>query len=352
MDDTIYLGYELEVEANEDLLREADRWVDEDEEDPCNEAASWVNQRLGYTYVKHDGSLDCGMEIVSHPATLSYHLSKQDKIGELFSAMISEGWRSHDTSTCGLHVHFSIAAVENKNPFAVHNLLILVNRFWPYMVKFSRRSESQLNHWAKRYLTNRVPYERLKDFVKSDADRRMAVNLMNDSTVEIRIFRGTLNINTFIATLQFVQTLIDKCIDLGSDPDAVQRITWNQLVESDYAELNAYLEARGLLNVDDPSDPIPEPVKRQTSSSNRSFNVGDRVLFRHPGVYASFYNSDMPFDFTAEGEIVVIRDSDYGVRFDIDHEQSYLHRLGGAIDGAYGQYCLAEDLTPVDHDSP
>lgn len=347
VNETIFLGYELEAEMDEEQWE----YINEDcYGDPCDESADWVNDTLGYTYCKHDGSLDHGMEIVSHPATLAYHMSKTEDIKKLFKAMTNKGWRSHNVSTCGLHVHFSVKPVEDKNLFAIHNLLILVNRFWPYMVKFSRRTEAQLNHWAKRYLTGRIPYKDLKSYAKSGHDRRMAVNLTNENTVELRLFRGTLNPNSFMATLQFVQVLVDKCISLGSDADAVQRITWNELIKSDYAELNAYLSERGLFDVDDPSEPVPD---NSNCSFHRNdgcaFSIGDRVHFTHPNEYDSYYNHDMPMGFECDGVIVGIREDTGTLSIEFDCEPcDFLHDLNGLISENRGQHCRAEHCERIE----
>jgi len=62
------------------------------------------------SYVKHDGSLtDDGIEIVTHPCSLRYHL-EQFPWDEILSSLADYGFRSHDTSTCGLHVHVSRSA--------------------------------------------------------------------------------------------------------------------------------------------------------------------------------------------------------------------------------------------------
>ena len=39
------------------------------------------------------------------------------------------------------------------------------------------------------------------------AGRYQGINLQNDNTVEFRMFRGTLKLNTFIAALQFVDCI-------------------------------------------------------------------------------------------------------------------------------------------------
>ena len=55
-------------------------------------------------YIKSDGSLDDGMEVVSHPMTLDFHLNEMYWEDVMHTA-ISMGYRSHQTSTCGLHIH-------------------------------------------------------------------------------------------------------------------------------------------------------------------------------------------------------------------------------------------------------
>ena len=265
-EDTVFYGYELECEGHG-----AD----------CNSWADKVNEALGYTYVKHDGSLNDGMEIVSHPATLEYHLSKKADYEALFRDMRESGWRSHDDGTCGLHVHISLKAMERKNPSAVHNLLILADRFWDELVRFSRRTQIQLDKWARRYATKGKPYTVIKDMAKRDCGRCMAINLQNAHTVEVRMFRGTLNVDTFFATLQLVDTLVNRAVAIGSDAARAQTITWSALIESDYAELNAYLKKRDLLQplgedaVAEESD-LPEDREGEPRHAE-TFRVGDRV---------------------------------------------------------------------------
>lgn len=232
-DKTIYLGFELEVDKPS-------------EDCSINDAANFVNDTSKYTYVKHDGSLDEGMEIVSHPATLEYHMSKKEVWGDIFNQLLTDcGFKSHDARTCGLHVHVSLHALESRNPLAVNNMLFLMDHFWDRFVKFSRRTEDQLNRWAARYSTIHGDYEDLKKQAKDTRNRYYALNLQNKHTVEIRMFRGTLNLNTFIATLQFVDVFAKKCCEI-SNLRELQAMTWDELVRSDYPELNEYLKKRGL----------------------------------------------------------------------------------------------------------
>ena len=58
-------------------------------------------------YCKHDGSLDDGFEMVTHPMTLEYHM-KEMPWAKILQEAIRLGYTSHQTSTCGLHVHLSL----------------------------------------------------------------------------------------------------------------------------------------------------------------------------------------------------------------------------------------------------
>lgn len=237
-EDRVYYGFELEV--------------DKAPRDICiDDYADLVNDNSMYTYVKHDGSLHNGMEIVSHPATLAYHMSKKDTWEMIFNELISAGFKSHDAGTCGLHVHISLHSLEAKNPVAVNNMLFLLDHFWDKFVKFSRRTESQLEQWARRYSEIHGDYQDWKRQAKGTRDRYYALNLQNKHTIEIRMFRGTLNLDTFMATLQFVDVLCNRCIEIGNDLPRLQSMTWEELVRNDYGELNCYLVKRGLAGTDE-----------------------------------------------------------------------------------------------------
>lgn len=175
---------------------------------------------LPSTYCKKDCSLNkggdySGIEIASHPATLAWYEERKGQFDSCFDMLKEGGWLSHDAGTCGLHVHISLHALEEANPWAVNNMLYLVDRFWDKLVKFSRRTEYQLNRWARRYSIARGTYEEIKNMAKRECDRYMAVNLQNEHTVEIRMFRGTLNTESFFATLQLIDTMVKRCIEMN-----------------------------------------------------------------------------------------------------------------------------------------
>lgn len=93
----LFYGVELEIDSGGE----------------CNSNAKTLlevaNSNSEHLYCKHDGSIDDGFEMVSHPASLYYHISGIDWL-EIFNRAIQMGYRSHNTSTCGLHIHVSRSA--------------------------------------------------------------------------------------------------------------------------------------------------------------------------------------------------------------------------------------------------
>ena len=264
----IFYGFELEIDRNVKCDRE-------------NEWSEKIVDELPSTYCKKDCSLDkggsySGIEIVSHPATLAWYEERKSQFDSCFDMLKEGGWLSHDAGTCGLHVHISLHALEEANPWAVNNMLFLVDRFWDKLVKFSRRTEYQLNRWARRYSIARGTYEEIKNMAKRECDRYMSVNLQNEHTVEIRMFRGTLNTETFFATLQLIDTMVKRCIEIGNDVRKLQAMSWEEFVASDHAELNSYLKRRGLTE-GSVEEPEPQEGSEPRELSYEDFSVGDRV---------------------------------------------------------------------------
>ena len=86
------------------------------------------------------------------------------------------------------------------------------------------------------------------------------MNITNYSTVEIRLFRGTLKYNTFIASLELVDEICRNAISL-SDNDMHSQ-SWNDFVtniDPDYTELIQYLKERRLY-VNEPIDDAEEEL--------------------------------------------------------------------------------------------
>ncbi len=206
-----------------------------------------ANQNADNLYIKKDGSLNCGMELVTHPMTIDYHMEMMPW-GKLLEKARSMRYKSHMAHTCGLHIHISRKAFgywHDEQEAAIARLIFFVEKFWPEMLRFSRRTQEQLNHWAARYGAKLTPTDQLKHVKNSCAGRYVAVNLQNRNTVEIRIFRGTLKLNTLLATLQMVNHLCSVAVSLTDEQ--LQDMGWYDFLSMvTEPELIQYLKERYL----------------------------------------------------------------------------------------------------------
>lgn len=197
-----YYGIELEIDGGHNRY------------DCAREMMDLYDDRI---YCKYDGSLNCGFEIVTHPATLNYHIQDMewDKIIDI---ALKYGFRSHDTRTCGLHIHASRTLFGRYEMIQDLNIakciLLIENNFNSIILPFSRRTSDLMHEWSRRprACINDCDSELIainKAKGTKDDGRYQAVNLMNSKTVEFRFFRGTLNLETLFAALQFIDFIIE-----------------------------------------------------------------------------------------------------------------------------------------------
>ena len=200
-------------------------------------------------YIKHDGSLNEGFELVTHPMTLNYHC-REFPWEKLTREAVRLGYRSHQTSTCGLHIHVnrdSLGDTVQQQEEVIARILYFFEEHWNELVRFSRRKPEQLIRWASRYGRKDDPKE-LMDKAKRTFDRYTGVNLTNHDTVEFRIFRGTLRCQTILAALQLVDEICRTA--LAFSDEELPGMSWSGFVSSLFPqscpELIDYLKARRL----------------------------------------------------------------------------------------------------------
>lgn len=237
-----YLGVELEIDGGGEEGCNASKVLD---------AANFGDERI---YCKHDGSLSNGFEIVTHPMTLAYH-EKSMPWAEVTDMARRLGYRSHKAETCGLHVHVnrgSLGRTVAAQEAAIGRILFFMEKNWNELLVFSRRTQRQLERWAARYGYKDHPKEMLEEAKKQRGDRYVCLNLTNADTIEFRIFRGTLKLNTLIATLQLVNLICDAAT-FYSDQE-MRELSWSGFAAGiTDAELIQYLKERRLY-VNEPVD--------------------------------------------------------------------------------------------------
>lgn len=158
---------------------------------------SWSDRGSKF-YIKTDGSLNHGLEIVSHPMALEYH--KGFKWREVFSKSLSYGFRSHNTKTCGIHVHIDRKFLSSYEQV---KLALFINTNKTIIDKVARRKQSSYSQFKT------IEKGKLRQANSNrDEGRYQAINWLNRNTIEFRFFKGTLKHRTFIASLEFIDSVV------------------------------------------------------------------------------------------------------------------------------------------------
>ena len=234
-----FFGVELEIDNAGEDRDNAQRLLD------------IANQKAEFAYCKHDGSLADGFEIVTHPMTLTHHQTAMPWQA-LAASAVRMGYTSHQAKTCGLHVHVNrdtFAETAEAQDAVIARILYFFEKHWEELLKFSRRTESQLSRWAARYGYKEQPKDILDHAKKGySGGRYTCINITNYDTIEFRMFRGTLKSNTILATLQLVDIICD--VALSFSDERIKGLSWTSFVAAidgeKYPELVAYLKERRL----------------------------------------------------------------------------------------------------------
>jgi hypothetical protein len=247
-DEDFYMGAELEVDGGGD----------------DDHSILILENILGtdYAYYMRDGSLNNGFEIAMMPSTLAYVNKNKQKFTDAFKYLSSLDYRSHDTTTCGLHIHFDRTAFGTRpsvQKLKAAYLALIMEKNWNQITKFARRTRSQMNNWSvNKKLSGDVYHDDNEEtFTQKfegkymDRSKYNALNCNHRYTFELRLFKGTLNANTYLATMQFTHNLINvakQCKTL----DEAQQIKFADIISyKSYPELTKYLGQRALNNTEE-----------------------------------------------------------------------------------------------------
>lgn len=188
-------------------------------DDNAEEVLDIINRNYAegerHCIASEDASIRHGFELVSCPAQLYHHKNTLDWEGAM-DKLKELGYQSHDCGTCGIHTHIDrdFFEGENRNEVDSKFIVTLQNNFW-WLRIFSRRDDCN-GDWeycapnTNNYLRTNDKFD--KESVKNrrfiDANKtprwchRLSVNVTHTNTIEVRLYRGTLVYDTFIATLE------------------------------------------------------------------------------------------------------------------------------------------------------
>lgn len=242
---SLKFGVELEVEVKSQRVNNTDWWRAYENEDYCGKIAKDVYKIFNSTpnkpfvICKDDGSLDNGFEIVTAPATFE----EQVKHWQLFFEQV-KSLKIKTLPTCGMHVHFSrkattIEEIRNIVEFITEKknrsfIVKIAGRKNPEFASMRKKLRESVGHKCDggKYVIN-PGYNEVNSFYiprmtwipgkcssrddhyEVQNDRHDAVNITNEKTIEIRIFKSTLKPGIFFKNLEFVHA----CIMWAKSPD-------------------------------------------------------------------------------------------------------------------------------------
>ena len=237
-------GIELEVENDaNDISR--------------GECAMWLHDHFNaftddHVVFERDGSLSGygGFEIISHPHDWDSFNALDWK--SALEYMSGNGFKSHDTTTCGLHIHINRQMFGEDSNEQYENLAkvcYLYSVAWVFFLKLSRRTQAQADSWARRYVQDK--YSEAKTKVRNDDEtkncsRYSAVNLSNYETIEFRLGRGTLRYESFRAWIDLHLTMVRNAKNID-DFNLRNLSMWLDGIEENTLEYIRYREAFDLV---------------------------------------------------------------------------------------------------------
>lgn len=207
-----FMGFEVEVEANGGSLIEGSKKFEE------------LDKRE-HLYLKNDGSLNHGFEVVSHPMTLDVFHRNSDMLFKPFEELSDLGFAAWRTTTCGMHVHVSRMAFVNKAHLWRFAWMFNTN---PHNFKiFAGRDSGQ---WASFEGQKRAASKIIAGKSNGYVERYTAVNLSNPYTVEIRIFRSSLLPRRIMANLGMVDCVVEFTRNMSVKDVTEHRDSWQDFV--------------------------------------------------------------------------------------------------------------------------
>ena len=242
----LYFGIEVEVEDPRTLT----------------ESARYAHRLEGMelAYLKHDGSLSCGYEIVTHPMSHDFFKNEASDLWDTLEHLRTfYKVKSWDTTTCGLHIHISRTGFNGGGH--MHRFLNLIYSNQDFYQRLAGREESRWatfsdimrnevvydewggyavdEHGNYQYTTKRDIVSKLQGY---NTERYSAVNTRNRETLEIRIFKGTVNTNTIKSHIDLAHASVEYTRSLTVRDVREGALAWIKFADYILAHADLYPE--------------------------------------------------------------------------------------------------------------
>ena len=221
---TLFFGFEIEVEN-----------IDEIESN--KEVVRKLTKNNPHLYCKYDSSLENGFEIVSHPTSLKYFKENEIKIMSGIYNLPSLGFRAFHTTTCGMHVHLTDKTTYTQ----CYKLLKFFNKNIPFIFKMSQRNKERFDQWCNLSPDGTSIAYKAKN--KDCPERHVAINLKNENTIEIRIFRSNLKRERILKNIEFCFAIYNFAKDASNmEMSELNFIKYVSTHRKDYLNLFSFLD--------------------------------------------------------------------------------------------------------------
>ena len=173
-------------------------------------------------YLKEDGSLSGGLEIVTHPRDLESWREFAPGFLKVLAELNARGQRAWNRTNCGLHVHMSRAGM---TPAHQTRFGLLFSRNELDWKEAARRSSGYANFNGLK--SGGVPLKVLEPHTSSHSD---AVNFGNEHTIEVRIFRPSFSLR-WLGCIELVAAARDYTHGLTSFDVARGALDWPKFAQ-------------------------------------------------------------------------------------------------------------------------
>jgi len=211
IDKTLYLGIELEVGRRYNSPHDLVSNVIKDLNPNRIEKGTYE-----FAFIKSDSSIPIevfGFEIVSAPATLAYHSTAWNRFFENSANYL----RSYTIEKCGMHIHLSRDAFgADKCSSKLHQgkfvrfYNMASNKKFLEMIAGRVQNNYCITQDSKK-ITKVVKVQKTNNkkellLLGQGEERNVAVNLLNTTTLEVRIFKGNCKKEGFFKNIEFVHS--------------------------------------------------------------------------------------------------------------------------------------------------
>ena len=232
---TLLLGAEIEVAGNtnerisrNDVVKKCIQIMNGSESD-----------KEEFIYSTSDSTVQ--IELDTMPCSLEFHKNKMN-YKELFNYLDSLGYKGHDCDSAGLHIHANrsyLGPTPLLQQLTISKILYIIEKFNDEICVLARRNNGYSQFVGKKKDENSVVelYGRYQNYGK-----KAALNLRHPDTIEFRMFKSTLKVETFLLTLEFVKDIIDFAKQVNVEE--IESIRWEDLMSTFSLELKKYYNVR------------------------------------------------------------------------------------------------------------